>query len=114
MQPDYPIASPRFTGTRRADIEADRTATRHPCFGLTQTCISAFEQVAAGFRPRVSGRIISRLIEEGLIKSEGRMKVRLGMFESTVPRYGVPERVMAQYRQWAAEQPHSKCERKYD
>lgn len=83
--------------------------TDHPCKGLSQASIEAFELIASGQRlPPANNQIFKRLESLGLIAriSDKLLHDRLGTY--SIPQYEVPIGVHIQWCEWCSEQPDIK------
>lgn len=80
--------------------------TDHPCKGMSQSCISAFEQIATGIAlPAAAKRSLDKLQAKGLIErgADRPLSDRLGKF--SIPQYFVPLPVHMDWCEWCSEQP---------
>jgi hypothetical protein len=79
--------------------------TDHPCKGMTQAQIKAFEMIAINQHPACTWPTIDALLKAGVIE-KGQPEIRrdaMGVYE--IPQFNVPPLTHMQWCEWASEQP---------
>lgn len=84
-------------------------ATKHPCAGLSNSDIAAFERIAVNDPPCTSAASIARLLQLGMIERAPDKQLRDEIGPYAVPQYYVPRPVHMQWCQWCSEQPSDDC-----
>lgn len=78
--------------------------TDHPCKGMTEAQIAAFERIAINANPECGWKTLDRLIARGVIERvKGEMR-RDAMGAYEIPAFVVPLPIHMQWCQWASEQ----------
>ena len=84
--------------------------TDHPCKGMTQVQIDAFERLCVNQLPLCGWSSINALMNAGVVK-RGQDDLRhdaMGVYN--VPTFFVPVPVHMQWCQWCSEQPENKID----
>ncbi len=82
--------------------------TDHPCKGMTQVQIDAFERIATNQLPLCGWASLNALMKAGVVvrgKDETRRDA-MGLYY--VPIFYVPAPVLIQWCQWCSEQPENR------
>jgi hypothetical protein len=81
--------------------------TDHPCKGMPNRAILAFEQIATGIAlpAGTPNGIYAKLLERGVIERAGDKLLRDGLGDYSIPQYAVPLPVHMQWCEWCSEQP---------
>lgn len=78
--------------------------TDHPCRGLGERAIEAFEQIALGNSlPAMTKGDIKKLLAKGLIEQGSDKHFRDALGSYSIPQYFVPLSVHYQWCQWCTE-----------
>jgi hypothetical protein len=77
--------------------------TKHPCAGMTQAQMRAFEALAVGMSPGCAPKTIKALLDRGVLVQSGQQNFRDGLGAYSVPIYDVPFAVHRQWCEWCSE-----------
>ena len=81
--------------------------TDHPCEGMSERTIEAFEKIATGNPlPSMGISIVKKLTGRGLIERGADKQLTLHSRIFLIPQYFVPIHVHAQWCLWCSEQPN--------
>ena len=75
----------------------------HPCKGLSQAQVDAFEQIAVGMKPPATKRDWDALEKRGVIVRGADLVRRDALGEYKIPQWEVPIHIHAQWCAWCAE-----------
>lgn len=82
--------------------------TDHPCKGMTEAQIAAFERIAINQPPQCGWRSIDALLGAGVIERGPDDIRRDAMGTYAVPNFFVPIHIHHQWCAWCSEQPENR------